>query len=393
MGQSSVSYLWREPEAAKGFTTGVSLHSHTNQSKETLDFISELSKDWNVLQPVMRWAERRCMRLTGINPDYARSYWTPPLTPSLAFDLERRQIEDKLQIPGLVSITDHDDIQAPMLLRTVPSSRHIPVSVEWTVPFAATAFHLGIHNLPSATGAAWMERLAAFTGMPVETRRPKLLTEILAELDELPGVMIVFNHPLWDLYRVGKEKHEVLVNEFLAVYGQYVHALELNGLRDWKENREASTLAGKWNQLVISGGDRHGVEPNANVNLTRAGSFTEFVHEVRRERQSHVLFMPQYAEPWKHRILQSTLAAIRNYPDFPEGSRLWDERVYHPDAEGVIRPLCELWMMGKAPALCSAVLSMVRVMGAGPVSSGLRMAWNDRGEMRTTLAKQDALAG
>ncbi len=140
MGQSSISYLWREPEAAKGFATGVSLHSHTNQSKETLDFISELSKDWNVLQPVMRWAERRCKRLTGINPDYAKSYWTPPLTPSLAFDLERRQIEEKLQITGLVSLTDHDDIQAPMLLRTVAASRHIPVSVEWTVPFGATAF-------------------------------------------------------------------------------------------------------------------------------------------------------------------------------------------------------------------------------------------------------------
>ena len=55
-------------------------------------------------------------------------------------------------MPGLVSITDHDDIQAPMLLRSVPSSRHIPVSVEWTVPFGTTAFHLGIHNLPSATG-------------------------------------------------------------------------------------------------------------------------------------------------------------------------------------------------------------------------------------------------
>jgi len=38
---------------------------------------------------LLRWAERRCSRLTGINPDYARSYWTPPLTPSLAFDLER----------------------------------------------------------------------------------------------------------------------------------------------------------------------------------------------------------------------------------------------------------------------------------------------------------------
>jgi hypothetical protein len=390
MSQSSVSYLWREPEAAKGFTTGVSLHSHTNQSKETLDFISELSKDWSVLQPVMRWAERRCGRLTGINPDYARSYWTPPLTPSLAFDLERRQIEEKLQLPGLVSITDHDDIQAPMLLRTVPSSRHIPVSVEWTVPFGATAFHLGIHNLPSATGTAWMERLAAFTAMPVATRAPKLLTEMLAELDEIPSVLIVFNHPLWDLYRVGNEKHDVLVNEFLAVNGQFVHALELNGLRDWKENREAATLAGKWNQLVISGGDRHGVEPNANVNLTRATSFNEFVHEVRRERQSHVLFMPQYAEPWKHRILQSTLAAIRDYPDFPEGSRLWDERVHHPDAEGAMQPLAQLWMSGRAPAYLQAVLGVVRMLGAAPVSSGLRMAWNDSGEMRTTLAKLDA---
>jgi hypothetical protein len=387
MSESSVSYLWREPEAAKGFTTGVSLHSHTNQSKETLDFISELSKDWAFLQPVMRWAENRSKRLTGISPDYARAYWTPPLTPSLAFDLERRQIENKLQIQGLVSITDHDDINAPMLLRTVPSSRHIPVSVEWTVPFGETAFHLGIHNLPSATGAAWMERLAAFTAIPVATREPRLLTGMLAELDEIPGVLIVFNHPLWDLYRVGKERHEVLVNEFLAVQGQFVHALELNGLRDWKENRETSALAGKWNQLVISGGDRHGVEANANVNLTRAGSFTEFVHEVRRERRSHVLFMPQYAEPWKHRILQSTLDAIRDYPHFPEGSRLWDERVYHPDARGQLRPLTELWTMGRAPTFFRAALGIVRVMGAAPVSGGLRMAWNDSVEMRATLSE------
>jgi hypothetical protein len=390
MSQSSVSYLWREPEAAKGFVTGVSLHSHTNQSKETLDFISELSKDWSFLQPVMRWAERRCEKRHGYAVDYARSYWTPPLTPSLAFDLERKQIEEKLQIQGLVSITDHDDINAPMLLRTVPSSRHIPVSVEWTVPFGATAFHLGIHNLPSATGTEWMTRMAAFTAMPVATRAPKLLTEMLAELDELPGVLIVFNHPLWDLYRVGREKHDVLVNEFLAVNGQFVHALELNGLRDWKENREAATLAGKWNQLVISGGDRHGVEPNANVNLTHATSFNEFVQEVRRERQSHVLFMPQYAEPWKHRILQSTLDAIRAYPHFPAGSQHWDQRVFHPDANGEIRPLTELWPAGHVPSSIRATLSMVRMLGAAPVSGGLRMAWNDSGEMRTTLAGLDA---
>ena len=33
---------------------------------------------------------------------------------------------------------------------------------------------------------------------------------------------------------------------------------------------------------------------------------------------------------------------------------------------------------------------MVRMMGAGPVSSGLRMAWNDSGEMRATLAKLES---
>ena len=386
----SVSYLWREPKATDGFNAGVSLHSHTNQSKETLDFIAELSTDWGVLQPLMRWAERRCMRKTGIRPDYARSYWTPPLTARLAFDLERTQIEEKLQLSAMVSLTDHDDIQAPMLLRSLASARQIPVSLEWTVPYAATTFHLGIHNLPSASGAEWMRRMVAFTAIPVAERPAKLLTEMLAELDDLSGVLIVFNHPLWDLYRIGEEKHRVLVNDFLAVHGQYCHAVELNGLRHWDENREVAELAAQWNQLLISGGDRHGIEPNANLNLTRAASFTEFVHEVRSERQSHVLFMPQYAEPWKQRILNSTLAAIRNYPDFPEGSQRWDERVYHPDADGNMRVLSELWRAGHAPVYLNAVLAFVRLLGAAPVSSGLRLAWNDTNAMRTAMVERKA---
>jgi len=117
-------------------------------------------------------------------------------------------------------------------------------------------------------------------------------------------------------------------------------------------------------------------------------SFTAFVHEVRRERQSHVLFMPQYAEPWKHRILNSTLAAIRDYPDFPEGSKRWDERVYHPDAEGKMRALAELWVTGRAPGYLSAILSGVKMLGAAPVSTGLRLAWNDASAMRMALAER-----
>lgn len=390
MSDSSISYLWREPKAAEGFKAGVSLHSHTNQSKETLDFIAEMSQDFPILQPIMRWAENRSAEKTGIRPQYAKSYWTPPLTPALAFDLEEKQIENSLQLPGMVSISDHDDINAPMLLRSLPSARHIPVSLEWTVPFGPTAFHLGVHNLPSATGVAWQKRMEEFTAIPVATRDPKLLTQILAELDEIPGVLLIFNHPLWDLYRVGADRHGVSVNEFLAVNGQYIHALELNGLRTWKENTAVTVLAGKWNQIVISGGDRHGIEPNANVNLTHATTFNEFVHEVRRERKSHLLFMPQYREPWKHRILQGTLDAIRNYPHFPEGSRTWDERVYHPDSNGNICPLSTLWKDDKVPRVVTAAMTIVRMMESRPVARGLKFAWSDAGEMRAALAHLDA---
>jgi hypothetical protein len=316
--------------------------------------------------------------------DYAKSYWTPPLTPRLAFDLESRQIAESLQVQPLVSITDHDDIQAPMLLRTVASARHIPVSVERTTPFGKDqAFHLGIHNLPSALGAEWMREFATFTANPSDAR----LTEMLSALHDLPNVLIVFNHPLWDLYKIGESLHQQRVEEFLTQNSRMIHAVELNGLRNWEENRLVKRLAAKWNKLLISGGDRHGLEPNANVNLTEATSFNEFVYEIRRENRSHVLFMPQYAEPWKHRLLSSTLAAIRNYPDFPEGSRRWDERVYHPDAEGKMRTLAELWMRGHAPVYLAALLAAVRIMGAGPVSTGLRLAWNDASAMRTTLTE------
>jgi hypothetical protein len=386
MPTSTISYLWRDTGAVRGFQTGVSLHSHTNQSQETLDFVADWGAQYALARPLLKRLEERSQQLHGIRVDWKSSYWTPPLTPKLAFDLESRQIE-KLDVAALVSLTDHDSIQAPLLLRSVPSARHIPVSVEWTTPYAGRqTFHLGIHNLPSARAAQWMATLAEFTANPLDVR----LTELLRALNEEPNVLVIFNHPLWDLYRIGQEKHEFVVNEFLQKNGAYFHALELNGLRDWQENRAVRRLAERWNMLLISGGDRHGVEPNANINLTNATSFNEFVHEVRRQRQSDVLFMPQYAEPWKHRILQSTMDAIRNYPEFPQGSRTWDERVYHPDANGVVRPLSEIWPSGHAPAMLAGVLAMVRMMGTGLFSSSLRYAWSDSTQLRFELGDQEA---
>ena len=385
MPSAILNYLWRDKTATKGFNTGVSLHSHTNQSRETLDFLANFGNQYPVLRPIMARLERRSAELHGVPINYARSYWTPPMTPKLAFDLESRQIE-KLGLQSMVSITDHDNINAPMLLRSVPSARQIPVSVEWSAPYGGVqAFHLGIHNLPSARAAQWMDTMHEFTRNPSDAR----LTEILRELHAEPNVLVVFNHPMWDLYIIGEEKHQFLVNEFLQKNGAYLHALELNALRNWEENLRVRRLAEKWHMLLISGGDRHGVEPNGNINLTNASSFTEFVHEIRRERRSNVLFMPQYKEPWKHRLLQSTIDAIRNYPEFPPGSRNWDERVFHPDAQGNIRPICELWPKDSAPIFTRAIIAFVQLMGRGPVSGGLRLAWNDSHQMRHALGENE----
>jgi hypothetical protein len=385
MPRSTISYLWRDREAPKGFRTGVSLHSHTNQSRETLDFLANFGNQYPVMRPLLSRLERRAEQMHGIRVDYAASYWTPPMTPKLAFDLETRQIE-KLDLAAMVSISDHDNIKAPMLLRTVPSARQIPVSVEWSAPYAgAQSFHLGVHNLPSARAAEWMATLEEFTAHPSDAR----LTGILVALHDEPNVLVVFNHPLWDLYLIGQEKHQFLVNEFLQKNGAFLHALELNGLRHWDENRAVRRLAEKWNMLLIAGGDRHGVEPNANINLTNASNFTGFVHEVRREKRSSVLFLPQYAEPWKHRILQSTIDVIRHYPEFPQGSRTWDNRVFHPDANGVVRPLSELWPHGTAPRLISAGIALVQLMGQGLVAGGLRLAWSESNQLRLALGEHE----
>ena len=178
MANSTISYLWRDQKAAQRYRSGISLHSHTNQSKETLDFLANFGSQYPVMRPLLARLERRAETVYGVHMDYAASYWTPPMTPKLAFDLESGQIE-KLDLAAMVSISDHDNIKAPMLLRTVPSARRIPVSVEWSAPYDVQSFHLGVHNLPSDRAVEWMATLEDFTANPSDKR----LTEILSALN------------------------------------------------------------------------------------------------------------------------------------------------------------------------------------------------------------------
>lgn len=355
--QSKVSFLWEESMAALPYTSGVSLHGHTSASIETLTFIHQMGTAFPPMRPVFNHYEKRSRERHGVILDFISAHWRPPLQPRMAFDLECNQIR-RLGLEPMVSLTDHDTIEAPLLLRTLTDARRIPVSVEWTVPFGRTAFHLGVHNLPSAEAIRLMQRMEQFTACPSDPA----LHRILSELHAISQVLIVLNHPLWDLYKIGIKAHTDELHRFLDENGTFTHALELNGLRHARENRDVVRLARSRAQLVLSGGDRHGLEPNANINLTNATSFTEFVHEVRVERRSHVLFMEQYRRPWEQRILDSTLDAITDFPQFSPGWQRWDERAFHQDSGGNLRPISELWASGRPPIALRIAIRVVQTL-------------------------------
>ena len=353
---SQVSHTWQDSEVAAQYKSGVSLHSHTSLSLETLSFVHAMCTTLPLVGRVVDACAKRTKRRRGLTLDFESAHWRPPLVPLMAYQLEHRQIAAK-GLRAMVSITDHDDIQAPLLLRTIPIARGIPVSTEWTAPFGATAFHLGIHNLPSADGPRWMQRFKAYTANPDEDQ----LHAMLQELHAIDQVLIVCNHPIWDLYKIGDKLHMQELERFLTRNNGLMHALELNGLRHARENGQVMVLARRWAQVLISGGDRHGMEANACINLTNARNFTDFVHEIRIERKSHILFMEQYRRPWEHRILDSTIEAISDHPQFSPGWQRWDDRVFHVDCEGVLRPISQLWPNGRAPRLMQAALAGVRI--------------------------------
>lgn len=372
MPNPQITCIWKQPSVATKYRTAVSLHSHTNHSKESLLFIPEFAEKW----PVLRWALKEWCKKSCRPVDFSQAYWTPPLPPKHAFELESNQIEIDLELMSLVSLTDHDSIGAPCVLRGLPDPVNVPFAVEWSTPYEGAVFHLGIHNLPEGRAHAIMDDFAEYTRNP----SPPRLQELLAGLHEIPEVLIVFNHPLWDQRSLGRAVFLPLLDKFLLHFAHYLHAFELNAMRSWAENKAVAQLAAAWQRPLISGGDRHGCEPSGALNLTRASSFPEFVAEIRQEQRSHIVFMPQYAEPLGIRFLQTVIDTIRDYPEHPVGSRRWDERVFHMDFQlGFHRPLSVLW---KAPPAClGGIFSIFRMIENASVRHALNVTFRGKSEL------------
>ncbi len=336
----------------------MSLHSHTLHSREPLDFFYRIAKHCAPARWALRHIEARYQIVHGVPLDLRRGWWTPPLAPRDAYAVEFDQIRS-LGLAPIVSLTDHDDIEAPLSLQAIGTSQTIPISVEWTVPFRNTFFHLGVHNLPPRRARSTMDQLKAFTERPLESE----LRAILAGLHAEPGTLTVFNHPLWDEMGIGPEQHRIAAVALLSQYGEYLHAIELNGLRPWRENSAAIRLARDWAKPVISGGDRHVIEPNATVNLTDAGGFAEFASEI-RSGWSNVLLTSHYRTSHATRVFQNVLDVFRIYENHRLGWTRWPDRVFYTLHDGRTASLSELW--GDHPPFPAGVFAGVMRMAGQP---------------------------
>ena len=353
------------------FRTGVSLHSHTLHSRESLGFIHQAARHSVLLRLALRRGSDRYLAMHGSELDLNQGWWTPPLSPRDAFALEAAQLED-LNLTPLVSITDHDDIEAPISLQAVDASRQVPVSVEWTVPYGATFFHIGVHNISAQHARATMRRLAAISA----EHTPGELKSLLADLHGDPATLVVFNHPLWDEKGVGAAVHRAAALDFVRRYRDYVHAFELNGLRPWAENRATIQFAHDANKPVVSGGDRHVVEPNAVINLTNAADFAEFAQEVRDGQWSNVLVMPQYREAHVSRIFHNIVDVFRTYENHSLGWTRWADRVFFKKGDGSVTSLTQLWGE-RPPAAVALFAGFMRLAAQTPVRLALRSVMSE----------------
>ncbi len=121
---------------------------------------------------------------------------------------------------------------------------------------------------------------------------------------------------------------------------------------------------------MISGGDRHAVEPNALLNLTNAETFEEFAQEV-RDGWSDVFVMRHYRDPYALRIFHNMMDMLRTYDRHANGWRLWSDRVFYIWHDGQTRSMTELFG-DRMPAAVRLFVGAVQLASAPHFRRALR---------------------
>lgn len=338
--------------------TGVSLHCHTEFSMEMLNFLPHYAEKLPIISRFWEKERVKYLKREGREIDFSTAFWSPPLTPQAVYDIEKTQINEA-GLEAIVSLTDHDNINGNLTISDADPAKGIPISMEWTVPFEYGFFHVGVHNLPQDRADEISTTLLDYT-FDKEKHSSENLNELFALLNDISEVLVILNHPIWDIEMVGSERHQVLLKDFIREHGRWIHAFEINGFRSWSENKAVIEMAEALGIPIATGGDRHGCKPNTVVNLTNSTTFEEFVDEIRVGKKSEVALMPEYEAPIFSRQMQSFSEILSYYPDFADHRRRWFDRVHFDigDGQGVVPLSSHGWRLGGPKWLRIAIGTM-----------------------------------
>ncbi len=343
--QTRLHILPKPKDLSRQAKTGISLHCHTEHSKEMLAFIPHYADKLPVISYFWNRERVKYQKREGKDIDFSDAHWSPPMTVQMVFESEKTQI-NQFGLDAVTSISDHDSIDANLQINETTPNEQAPISLEWTVPFSYGFFHVGVHNLPKERAVELTKTLLDYTFTEANHNAEKL-DEMFSMLHAIPQVLIVLNHPLWDIEIVGKEQHRLLLRDFIKRHGRWIHAFEVNGFRSWSENKAVIEMAEALGIPLVTGGDRHGCKPNTVLNLTDAKTFSEFAEEIRVDKRSEIVLTPEYSQPLHSRQLQSFSEILRHYPEFTEGRKKWFDRVHVDTGDGYgLQKLSVHWIYG-----------------------------------------------
>ncbi len=383
--QTNLHILQKTENLSNKAKTGVSLHCHTEHSKEMLDFVPHYADKLPVISYFWNRSRQKYIEREGRDIDFTTGFWSPPMTALEVFNIEKNQINEA-GLDAVVSLTDHDSIDANLKVNEETDNNHAPISLEWTVPFEYGFFHVGVHNLPKDRAIELTKILLDYT-FNEEKHNNENLRELFAMLNGIPEILIVLNHPIWDIELVGKERHEILLKNFLKEHGKWIHALEINGFRSWSENKAVIEMAEALGFPIVTGGDRHGCQPNTVINLTNSKTFSEFVEEIRVDRHSEVVLMPEYRQPLHSRQLQSFSEILKDYPEFPDGRKRGFDRIHIDGGDGKgVQKVSVHWKDGTPKWLRWAIWTL-NVFGSSRMRPAFSLARNKKDRVPKNIEK------
>jgi hypothetical protein len=181
--QTRVYKFEKQADVFSRFRCGVSLHSHTMHSKEYLGRLPTYIAKFPIGSYILEREIGRLHLYEGRIFNFKKVYWTPPLSPREAHELEKQQIKKTLGLRALVSLSDHDSVEAGLHLRMLAGTSRLPFPWSGPCPLSRQCFTWasitcrpiapthGCKNLQHSPQIVNPQRSVSFSRSSTRTRR------------------------------------------------------------------------------------------------------------------------------------------------------------------------------------------------------------------------------